>query len=82
MEKVTFDEKKKKSHVNLVMSANFTSMVKSKFLSNPEDLGVVAVGFSGGQVCCFLFSTRYSCRLVANDKNYRAKPVSTMARRC
>ncbi|ROV91103.1 hypothetical protein VPNG_09929 [Cytospora leucostoma] len=24
-------------------------MVKSKFLSNPEDLGVVAVGFSGGQ---------------------------------
>lgn len=28
-----------------------TSMVKSKFLSNPEDLGVVAVGFSGGQVC-------------------------------
>ncbi|TPX16592.1 uncharacterized protein E0L32_012420 [Thyridium curvatum] len=27
----------------------FTSMVKSKFLSHPEDLGVVAVGFSGGQ---------------------------------
>lgn len=27
-----------------------TSMVKSKFLSNSEDLGVVAVGFSGGQV--------------------------------
>lgn len=27
-----------------------TSMVKSKFLSNPEDLGVVAVGFKGGQV--------------------------------
>ncbi|KAI1492304.1 hypothetical protein F5X96DRAFT_402932 [Biscogniauxia mediterranea] len=27
-----------------------TSMVRSKFLSNPEDLGVVAVGFSGGQV--------------------------------
>ncbi|XXH02081.1 Arginase, catabolizes arginine to ornithine and urea [Hypoxylon texense] len=26
-----------------------TSMVKSRFLSNPEDLGVVAVGFSGGQ---------------------------------
>lgn len=26
-----------------------TSMVQSKFLSNPEDLGVVAVGFSGGQ---------------------------------
>ncbi|TDZ18298.1 Arginase [Colletotrichum sidae] len=26
-----------------------TSMVKSKFLSNPEDLGIVAVGFSGGQ---------------------------------
>ncbi|KAI1148191.1 arginase-like protein [Nemania diffusa] len=26
-----------------------TSMVKSKFLSNPEDIGVVAVGFSGGQ---------------------------------
>lgn len=26
-----------------------TSMVKSNFLSNPEDLGVVAVGFSGGQ---------------------------------
>ncbi|KAJ8127534.1 hypothetical protein O1611_g6101 [Lasiodiplodia mahajangana] len=24
-------------------------MVKSKFLSNPEDIGVVAVGFSGGQ---------------------------------
>jgi hypothetical protein len=27
-----------------------TSMVQSKFLSNPEDIGVVAVGFSGGQV--------------------------------
>ncbi len=27
-----------------------TSMVKSKFLKNQEDLGVVAVGFSGGQV--------------------------------
>ncbi|KAI1456106.1 arginase-like protein [Annulohypoxylon moriforme] len=26
-----------------------TSMVKSRFLSHPEDLGVVAVGFSGGQ---------------------------------
>ncbi|KAI1499079.1 arginase-like protein [Biscogniauxia marginata] len=26
-----------------------TSMIKSKFLSNPHDLGVVAVGFSGGQ---------------------------------
>lgn len=26
-----------------------TSMIHSKFLSNPEDLGVVAVGFSGGQ---------------------------------
>ncbi|CAJ2509696.1 Uu.00g147220.m01.CDS01 [Anthostomella pinea] len=26
-----------------------TSMIKSKFLSQPEDLGVVAVGFSGGQ---------------------------------
>jgi hypothetical protein len=27
-----------------------TSLVKNKFLSHPEDLGVVAVGFSGGQV--------------------------------
>lgn len=27
----------------------FTSMVESKFLDHPEDLGVVAVGFSGGQ---------------------------------
>jgi arginase len=26
-----------------------TSMIESKFLSRPEDLGVVAVGFSGGQ---------------------------------
>ncbi|KAF3763423.1 arginase and proline metabolism [Cryphonectria parasitica EP155] len=26
-----------------------TSMIQSKFLSNPEDLGIVAVGFSGGQ---------------------------------
>ncbi|KAL2262349.1 hypothetical protein VTK26DRAFT_1622 [Humicola hyalothermophila] len=26
-----------------------TSMIESKFLSNPEDVGVVAVGFSGGQ---------------------------------
>jgi len=26
-----------------------TSMIESKFLSHPEDLGVVAVGFSGGQ---------------------------------
>lgn len=29
-----------------------TSMVESKFLSHPGDLGVVAVGFSGGQVGC------------------------------
>lgn len=29
-----------------------TSMVESKFLTNPGDLGVVAVGFSGGQVRC------------------------------
>jgi len=28
----------------------YTSMVESKFLSHPEELGVVAVGFSGGQV--------------------------------
>jgi len=28
-----------------------TSMVESRFLSNPGHLGVVAVGFSGGQVC-------------------------------
>lgn len=27
----------------------YTSMVESKFLSHPEELGVVAVGFSGGQ---------------------------------
>ena len=27
-----------------------TSLVESKFLSHPEELGVVAVGFSGGQV--------------------------------
>lgn len=26
-----------------------TSMIKSKFLTSPEDLGIVAVGFSGGQ---------------------------------
>lgn len=35
-------------HYNQYKDSN-TSMVKSKFLSNPEDLGVVAVGFSGGQ---------------------------------
>jgi hypothetical protein len=27
-----------------------TSMIKSKFLTHPQDIGVVAVGFSGGQV--------------------------------
>lgn len=27
------------------------SKLQSKFLSNDNDLGVVAVGFSGGQVC-------------------------------
>lgn len=27
-----------------------TSMIEAKFLSHPEDIGVVAVGFSGGQV--------------------------------
>jgi arginase len=26
-----------------------TSMIESKFLSHPEDLGIIAVGFSGGQ---------------------------------
>lgn len=36
-------------HYNHYKGLN-TSMIKSKFLSNPEDLGVVAVGFSGGQV--------------------------------
>lgn len=35
-------------HYNHYKGLN-TSMVQSKFLSNPEDLGVVAVGFSGGQ---------------------------------
>ncbi len=34
--------------------------VPSKFLSNPQDLGVVAVGFSGGQV-------RASSALLARD---------------
>lgn len=28
-----------------------TSPIKNRFLSSQEDLGVVAVGFSGGQVC-------------------------------
>jgi arginase len=27
-----------------------TSMIQPKFLSKPDELGVVAVGFSGGQV--------------------------------
>ena len=35
-----------------------TSMVKPKFLHNQEDLGIVAVGFSGGQVVPRLI---YSC---------------------
>lgn len=39
-------------HYNHYKELN-TSMIKSKFLSNPEDLGVVAVGFSGGQVRSF-----------------------------
>lgn len=43
-------------HYNHYKELN-TSMIKSKFLSNPEDLGVVAVGFSGGQVRCFPFSS-------------------------
>lgn len=28
-----------------------SEIVKSRFLSKPQDLGVVAVGFSKGQVC-------------------------------
>lgn len=32
-----------------------TSTVKSRFLSHPEDLGIVTVGFSGGQVCLSMF---------------------------
>lgn len=28
-----------------------TNVEKAKFLSQPEDLGIVAVGFSRGQVC-------------------------------
>lgn len=35
--------------VSPTRSETFTSMVSSKFLSSPQDLGVVAVGFSGGQ---------------------------------
>ncbi|KAL2211154.1 Ureohydrolase [Sarocladium strictum] len=31
------------------MPSSFTSMVDSKFLDHPQELGVVAVGFSGGQ---------------------------------
>jgi len=33
-----------------------TSMIESKFLSHPDELGIVAVGFSGGQVCAILCS--------------------------
>jgi arginase len=29
-----------------------TSLIQNKFLSQQEDLGVVAVGFSGGQASC------------------------------
>ena len=36
-----------------------TSMAKSRFLSNPEDLGIVAVGFSGGQVRPNAFLPRF-----------------------
>lgn len=44
-------------HYNHYKGLN-TSMIQSKFLSNPEDLGVVAVGFSGGQVRTPLFLAR------------------------
>ena len=32
-----------------------TSPIKNRFLANQEELGVVAVGFSGGQVRFFSF---------------------------
>lgn len=37
-----------------------TSTVKSHFLTHPEDLGIVTVGFSGGQVCAYtIFATEF-----------------------
>jgi hypothetical protein len=33
-----------------MVTYNLASMIEAKFLEHPEDLGVVAVGFSGGQV--------------------------------
>ncbi|CAN8105497.1 unnamed protein product [Discula destructiva] len=46
--------KKRKMSVSQMQYGHYykdmnTSMVKSKFLSNPQDLGVIAVGFKGGQ---------------------------------
>jgi len=56
-----------------------TSMVESKFLTHPDELGVVAVGFSGGQV-----RPPYSCLgwLIAGAEAYlpksSANPESTL----
>ena len=47
-----------------------TSAVESRFLTQPGDLGVVCVGFSGGQVrdakpalCSHIFPTAHPCLL-------------------
>ena len=37
------------NYTSILIKMN-TSLVESRFLSHPEDVGVVAVGFSGGQV--------------------------------
>lgn len=39
-----------------------TSTVKSRFLTHPEDLGIVTVGFSGGQVRIYIFLFFFWCK--------------------
>lgn len=38
-----------------------TSTIKSRFLTHPEDLGIVTVGFSGGQVCFLFLYSQHLC---------------------
>jgi hypothetical protein len=51
------------------------SMIKSKFLTHPRDIGVVAVGFSGGQVCSITY-TPYMRELTMHDGMLADNPRS------
>lgn len=56
-----------------------TSTIKSRFLPHPEDLGIVTVGFSGGQVRFYTTSLQPNSSLNANLLRNSKKLASMQA---